>query len=61
MNQRVTSAGTFVFTRSETAKSFTCDNCGKPRVSKNTVEWTDKQGTKKTICNGCYGQLVAKG
>lgn len=51
--------GSFISTRSDTVKSFICGHCLKPKTSKNSVQWT-KQNETKTICNGCYGELLAK-
>ncbi len=51
--------GRFVFVRENLSKKFVCDRCLQPKVSKIQVEWTNKQGIIKQICNGCYGRLVS--
>lgn len=52
--------GTFHYTRADERKEFLCERCNREKVSKITVVWQDKQGEKKTICNGCYGFLIKK-
>lgn len=47
------------FTRivDEDIKQFICDRCHKTKKSKTHVNWMDKKGNTKCICNGCYGYL----
>ena len=37
---------------------FTCDRCFISKTSRNKYIYTQKQ---RTICNGCYALLIAKG
>jgi hypothetical protein len=61
-NFKVTDRGTFERHRHDELQKFTCGRCGLPKTSKNTVTWTvgTGRGAVKTICNGCYGNLLAK-
>lgn len=62
MEKKVTNnQGTFVYSRGEVAKEFTCGRCTQVKKSKASAQWTDKSGVTKTICNGCYGNLLSKG
>lgn len=51
--------GEFIYTRAREAETFECGRCGQEKTSKTTVEWTDTEGQRKVICNGCYGWLLA--
>ena len=42
------------------SKDFFCARCKKNKKSKKYAECVE-QGTRKTICNGCYGAICAKG
>jgi hypothetical protein len=56
-----TDIGTFQLTRHADRLEFVCDRCLRPKTTRTTVAWTTEPGTVKTICNGCYGYLRAKG
>ncbi len=56
-----TDAGTFVLTRRDERTQFVCDRCLEPKITKITVAWTTPTGGHKTVCNGCFGRLKAKG
>jgi len=45
----------YVFKKTDKAKEFICDECGKKKKSKNTAS-----NGKRTICNGYYGELLSK-
>ncbi|MCP8316395.1 MAG: hypothetical protein H3Z52_10435 [archaeon] len=45
--------------RLPTAMTFLCFRCERNKTSKLQAEWHTSQGIK-VICNGCYGELVAK-
>lgn len=50
--------GTFVLSRTDTAREFTCGRCRKRNVATIQAEWTQPNATKPTmICNGCCGFL----
>lgn len=38
---------------------FFCDRCKRNKKSKKYAEYFE-HGTKKKICNGCYGAIYAK-
>jgi hypothetical protein len=56
-----TDVGTFQLTRHADRVEFVCDRCLRPKTARITVVWTTQSGTVKTVCNGCYGRLRAKG
>lgn len=56
-----TDIGTFQLTRHADRLEFVCGRCLQPKTTRNAVAWTTESGTVKTICNGCYGYLRAKG
>lgn len=41
------------------SKDFFCNRCQRNKKSKKYAEYTE-QGSKKVICNGCYGAICAK-
>jgi transcription elongation factor Elf1 len=43
--------------KTETAETFWCFRCGEEKKSKSRAEWKTIEGTK-TICNGCYAELL---
>lgn len=49
----------FIHNKVTVATEFTCQRCGKPKKSKTIILWNDNNQTK-TICNGCYGELLSK-
>ena len=51
--------GDFLFERKSEIQIFDCARCGGSKKSKIAVQWTDKDHAVKTICNGCYGYLLA--
>jgi hypothetical protein len=54
-------SGSFTMRRSDERREFVCDRCLKPKTSKIQVAWDDRRaGETKTICTGCYGELLAK-
>jgi hypothetical protein len=52
--------GSFVFTRYDEIQSFKCERCKESKKAKIVVQWTDNTNQQKTICNGCYGFLMAE-
>ena len=46
--------------KSFTAEIFVCERCNNKKKSKTKVVWETSSGSK-TICNGCYGELLANG
>ena len=46
--------------KSFTAETFVCERCNNTKKSKTKVLWETSSGSK-TICNGCYGELLAIG
>jgi hypothetical protein len=56
-----TEAGTFQLTRRDESIELVCDRCLEPKITKITVAWTTPSGVHKTVCNGCFGRLKAKG
>jgi hypothetical protein len=54
-----TSLGKLTMTRSDKAEEFYCERCGCAKKSKNKATW-EQEATVVTICNGCYGFLIAK-
>ncbi len=57
---RTTSKGTLVTRKFYKVQGFHCDACGEDKTSKNIAELTAPSGEKKTLCNGCCGQLLAE-
>ena len=45
--------------KSKDIESFHCFRCNIDKSSRNRYDWKTSDGTK-TICNGCYGNLIAK-
>ena len=43
-----------------TAETFVCERCNTAKKSKTKVVWETNSG-RKIICNGCYGEILAKG
>jgi len=62
MNTKTTkfSQGVLEYTRNENSIEFTCERCNSVKKSKIVVKWKANEGKKKTICNGCYGNLLSK-
>lgn len=54
------SLGRFEQRKEEKATEFLCDRENKTKKSKTIIDWIDTEGNKKTICNGCYGELLSK-
>lgn len=59
--RRTTALGTFVLFRHDAPQTFNCGHCKKEKTSKNVAEFTPVSGPKQTLCNGCHGELLAKG
>lgn len=57
--QTASEHGTFVLTRYEHRIEFVCDRCLQPKVTRLDVIWTNPAGSRKRICNGCYGRLMS--
>jgi hypothetical protein len=55
-----TEIGHFVLYREEKNMDFVCDRCLRPKTAKIRVQWTDRGGITRSLCNGCYGYLIAK-
>lgn len=51
--------GHFIFYREENSMEYVCDRCLRPKITKVRVQWTDRSGVIRNICNGCYGTLLA--
>jgi hypothetical protein len=49
--------GTFSITRHDHSIELVCDRCLQAKVTKLEIIWTTTSGTRKKICNGCYGRL----
>jgi hypothetical protein len=67
-DRRTTKLGTFVLKRLDKAATFVCDHCKKENTSKNVSEFTPAVGSAdklsdvpEILCNGCHGELLAKG
>ena len=54
------SPGVLEYTRNDNSIEFTCERCNSVKKSKIVVKWKDNEGIIKTICNGCYGNLLSK-
>lgn len=55
-----TSQGTFIFKRSDHAAEFFCERCNSNKKSKIKVSHIGLDQSMKTICNGCYGNLLSR-
>jgi hypothetical protein len=53
--------GTLTLERHAVLQEFHCANCNKDKKSKNTAHWDTADGMCKTVCNGCFGEILAKG
>lgn len=51
--------GKFVMQKGNIPVKFVCDRCHVEKTTKTSVQWTTPDGSHKTVCNGCYGWLVA--
>jgi transcription elongation factor Elf1 len=62
MNTKTTNflQGILEYTRNDNSIEFTCERCNSVKKSKIVVKWKDNEGETKTICNGCYGNLLSK-
>ena len=54
------SQGVLEYTRNDNSIEFTCERCNSVKKSKIVVKWKTNEGNTKTICNGCYGNLLSK-
>ncbi|MBB5167092.1 hypothetical protein [Mycobacterium sp. AZCC_0083] len=52
-------ADDLTLTRTPTAQPFHCERCNKDKKAKLTAQWHRDDGQTVTICNGCYGELLA--
>lgn len=61
MNTKITkfSRGVLEYTRHDNLIEFTCERCNSLKKSKIVVKWKTNEGNTKTICNGCYGNLLS--
>lgn len=57
MEESENSMESFTMVFNKDLKEFTCQRCNRPKKSKRYVNWVDKNGNKKRICNGCYRYL----
>lgn len=51
--------GVLEYTRNDNSIEFTCERCNSVKKSKIIVKWKVNEGKTKTICNGCYGNLLS--
>lgn len=49
----------YTYVSLDESRDFFCARCKKNKKSKKYAEYIE-QGTKKVICNGCYGAICAK-
>ena len=54
------SQGVLEYTRNDNSIEYTCERCNSVKKSKIVVKWKSNEGITKTICNGCYGNLLSK-
>lgn len=45
--------------RHEVTQIFDCARCEKRKASKLVAKW-DRAGVVRMVCNGCYGEMLAK-
>ena len=57
---RETSLGKFTMRKLDKVAPLNCDHCKQEKTSKNHGELVTPSGAKKPLCNGCYGELLAK-
>jgi hypothetical protein len=56
-----TPLGTLSLTRTKQAEDFYCSRCRTHKKAKLKATWKKPDGTTVTICNGCYGWILAQG
>lgn len=54
------SQGVLEYTKNDISIEFICERCNSMKKSKIVVKWKSNEGITKTICNGCYGNLLSK-
>ena len=52
------SLGVLEYSRNDKLVEFLCERCHSLKKSKTVVKWKLNDDTSKTICNGCYGNLL---
>ena len=49
-----------VYKRLDESVSFFCERCNADKKSKTIIQMIVGDGSEKIICNGCYGNILAK-
>ena len=59
LDTEVRDVSCFVRLKTTSTEEFFCFRCNITKTSKNKYTWSTSEG-EKIVCNGCYGNLVAK-
>jgi len=54
------SKGILIYQRTADLNEFLCESCNQQKKSKIIVKLKTNEGITKTICNGCYGNLLSR-